>query len=216
MHTKPTTTAHGIADQLRDALNAGRWSPGAPLRQEELAEEFSVSRIPVREALSKLHAEGLVVIHPNRGAYVATFTEAQMREIFDLRVLLECEALRHAVHRHTPQSLRQIEAIQHALDAADDKLGWARGDRAFHDALYAPSARERTLQLINGLRGSIERFYLARLTPDSRRSGWRDEHQRLIAAVKARDMRAAQRELTDHLRQTEALALDTLATSAPA
>lgn len=215
MQTKPSTTAHGIADQLRDALNAGRWSPGAALRQEELAEEFSVSRIPVREALSQLHAEGLVVIHPNRGAYVASFTQAQMREIFDLRVLLECEALRHAVPRHTPQSLRQVEALQHTLDAADDKLEWARGDRAFHDALYAPSGRERTLALINGLRGSIERFYLARLTPNSRRAAWRGEHQRLIAAVKVRDARAAQRELTEHLRETEQLALATLASCTP-
>src|SRR5215510_2814010 len=91
------TTADSVAAALRTALHQGRWSPGTALRQEELAAEFGVSRIPVREALNKLQAEGLVVVEPNRGAFVASLSVADVHEVFDLRVLLECDALRHAI-----------------------------------------------------------------------------------------------------------------------
>ena len=207
------TTAHGIAATLRAALHAGRWPPGAALRQEELAAEFGVSRIPVREALGQLQAEGLVVIEPHRGAFVAGFTEAEMREVFDLRVLLEGDALKHAVPLHTPRSLRQLRAIQQELDAEDEVPAWAQADRAFHEVLYAPSGRTRTLGLIASLRGSVERFYLSRLSPGSRREGWRDEHHQILDAVEARDARLAVRLLTRHLRETEQLALAALASS---
>jgi DNA-binding GntR family transcriptional regulator len=211
MRTALPTAAASLTTALREAINAGRWPPGTALRQEELAAEFGVSRIPVRDALSALQAELLVVVEPNRGAFVAGFSAAQMQEIFDLRVLLECEALRHAVPRHTEASLRRLATLQRQLDAEDDVLGWARGDRAFHDALYAPSQRERTLQLIGGLRGSVERFYVARLKPGSRRKGWRDEHHALLAAVGAGEVDRAVELLTRHLRETQTLAVAAVA-----
>src|SRR5262245_45176770 len=155
------TTADSVATALRDALHQGRWSPGAPLRQEDLAAEFGVSRIPVREALNKLQAEGLVVVQPNRGAYVASLTAADVHEVFDLRVLLECDALRHAIPQHTPRTLRQLNALQAELDAEHDPTLWLATDAAFHEVLYAPSGRSKTLQMIAALRASVTRLYRA-------------------------------------------------------
>jgi DNA-binding GntR family transcriptional regulator len=208
---KPTTTADAVAAQLRRALHQGRWAPGSPLRQEDLATEFGVSRIPVREALNKLQAEGLVVVEPNRGAFVARLSVDEVREIFDLRVLLECDALRHAIAQHTPRTLRQLAALQAELDAEDDPNLWLATDAAFHEVLYAPSARHKTLEMIALLRASVTRLYRAHLSPQTRRKGWRDEHHALLKAVGARHEARAIAALTRHLRETEAVAIAALA-----
>jgi len=203
----PATTADSVAAALRDALHQGRWSSGAALRQEDLAVEFGVSRIPVREALNKLQAEGLVVVQPNRGAFVASLTAADVHEVFDLRVLLECDALRHAIPQHTPRTLRQLAALQAELDAEHDPTLWLATDAAFHEVLYAPSGRAKTLQMIAALRASVTRLYRAHLSPASRRKGWRDEHHALLKAVAAGDIERAVVALTRHLRETEKVAL---------
>lgn len=204
---KHATTADSVAAALRDALHQGRWSAGAALRQEELAAEFGVSRIPVREALNKLQAEGLVVVEPNRGAFVANLTAVDVREVFDLRVLLECDALRHAIPRHTPRTLRQLHALQAELDAEDDPNLWLATDAAFHEVLYAPSGRTKTLEMIAVLRASVTRLYRAHLSPNTRRRGWRDEHHMLLKEVAAGRVERAVAALTRHLRETETVAV---------
>jgi DNA-binding GntR family transcriptional regulator len=201
------TTADSVAAALRAALHQGRWSPGAALRQEELAAEFGVSRIPVREALNKLQAEGLVVVEPNRGAFVASLSPAEVHEVFDLRVLLECDALRHAIPQHTARTLRQLAALQAELDAEDDPNLWLATDAAFHEVLYAPSGRTKTLEMIAVLRASVTRLYRAHLSPNTRRKGWRDEHHALLKAVAQGNAERAVAALTRHLRETETVAV---------
>jgi DNA-binding GntR family transcriptional regulator len=207
---KASTTVDTVAAALRASLHRGRWPPGTALRQEDLAAEFGVSRIPVREALTRLQAEGLIVVEANRGAFVPILTADEVEEIFDLRVLLETDALRHAVPRHTPRSLRQLEALQRDLDAEDEPAQWLAGDTAFHASLYAPSGRRRTLEAIAALRAAVARFYLVRLSPSARRDGWNEEHQALIAAVAAGDTDRAAAVLGQHLRATAATALAAL------
>jgi DNA-binding GntR family transcriptional regulator len=207
---KNATTADAVAAQLRTALHQGRWPPGAPLRQEELASEFRVSRIPVREALNKLQAEGLIVVEPNRGAFVASLSAPEVNEIFDLRVLLECDALRHAIPQHTARTLRHLRALQAELDAEDDPHLWMATDAAFHEVLYAPSGRNKTLEMIAVLRASVTRLYRAHLSPHTRRKGWRDEHHAVLKAVEARQVDKAVAALTRHLRETQAVGLAAL------
>ena len=208
---KPATTADSVAAALRSALHQGRWAPGAALRQEDLASEFGVSRIPVREALNKLQAEGLVVVEPNRGAFVARLSAAEVDEVFDLRVLLECDALRHAIPQHSARTLRQLQALQAELDVEDDPNLWLVTDAAFHEVLYAPSGRSKTLEMIAMLCASVTRLYRAHLSPQSRRKGWRDEHHALLKAVGARQVDKAVAALTRHLRETQAVAQAALA-----
>ena len=210
------TTADSVAAALRAALHQGRWSPGAALRQEELAAEFGVSRIPVREALNKLQAEGLVVVEPNRGAFVASLSPAEVHEVFDLRVLLECDALRHAIPQHTPRTLRQLTALQSELDAEDEPNLWLATDAAFHEVLYAPSGRAKTLEMIAVLRASVTRLYRAHLSPNTRRKGWRDEHHALLKAVAAGNVERAVAALTRHLRETETVAVTAVSADAVA
>ena len=206
------TTSSAVTQLLRQSLDRGRWASGSPLRQEEIAAEFGVSRVPVREALFQLQAEGLVQMVPNKGMYVRTASEADLREWFRLRMLVECDMLAEAVPLHTAATLNRVETVQAALDKAQAVADWIAGDREFHEALYAPAQRPESMAMVRRLRHLVDRFYFARMKPTSRAQGWHEEHHALVRAVRRRDAKAAVKVLQAHLAQTERSALASLAT----
>ncbi len=208
------TTSSAVTQLLRQSLDRGRWACGEALRQEEIAAEFGVSRVPVREALFQLQAEGLLHMVPNKGMYVRTMSAAELRELFRLRWLIESDMLVEAVPLHTAATLNRVETVQAALDKAHGVADWLAGDREFHEALYAPAQRAESLAMVRRLRFRVDRFYFARLKPGTRAQGWHEEHHALIRAVKRRDAGAAARLLQIHLRETERSALATLAKTA--
>ncbi len=201
--TTDQNAAAGVADRLRRQISIGELAPGTPLRQEALAEELGVSRMPVRDALQKLLAEGLVILHPNRGTFVASLTEEQCAEIFDLRAMIEVDALRRAVPKHTDASRRRLRFIQAELEQTEDTHQWADGDREFHDFLYAPCGRPRTIKIIQMLREAVQRFYLAEMRHSDHSQGWKKEHRLILKAIDRSDVDAACAALRTHLRETE-------------
>lgn len=201
------TTASSLAQRLREAIDAGRWRPGELLRQERIAAEYGVSRIPVREALAQLQSEGLLEVAHYRGARVSRPRPQDVDELFDLRWMVEGDLLARALHRHDPRSLRELRRLQDRLDDAEDRLGWIAGDIAFHEALYGPAERPRSLALFRQLRAPIDRFSAQALGPGARKRGWADEHRQLIAAAEAGDETAAQDILRQHLQATRAVVL---------
>lgn len=207
------TSSSAVIHLLRQSLDRGRWSPGEPLRQEEIAAELGVSRVPVREAFFQLQAEGLVQVVPNKGVYVRTLSADNLRELFRLRRLLEADVLADAVPLHTAGTLNRLETVQAALDKARTVADWLAGDREFHEALYAPAQRPETLTLIRRLRFSVDRFYFSRLKPSTRAQAGHDEHHALIRAVRRHDAAAAARLLGKHLDATERSALAALPTA---
>jgi DNA-binding GntR family transcriptional regulator len=209
------TNTAGLLDGLRDRIVRGELSPGAALRQEALAAELGVSRLPVRDALCQLEAEGLVETRSDRGAYVATLTAAQCAEVFDLRVLLECDALAHAIPLHTSRSLRAVQAVQAELEVEDDVSLWVAGDRCFHELLYAPGERQLTMQSIATLRNKVDRFYRSRLDPNARRKPWKAEHRQILQAVAECDINQACQSLEKHLRATERAVLKAVSETIP-
>lgn len=203
--TKIGTSATEVADFLRREVTIGRLAPGTALRQEELAAQLGVSRIPVREALSRLEAEGLIVIQPNRGAFVTELSVGDIGEIFELRLYLESQALRRAVLKHTPRTLRQLENIQQELDTEDLPDRWLELDEAFHDALYAPSERRHTLAQIRSLRALVKRYYISLLSPATNREAWNEHHQSILKAVARARAKDAVHFLEEHLQDTSKL-----------
>ncbi|MGE7468925.1 GntR family transcriptional regulator [Bosea sp. NPDC003192] len=201
------TTASALAQRLREAIDAGHWKPGDLLRQEQIAAEYGVSRIPVREALAQLQSEGLLDVAHYRGARVSRPQAGEIDELFDLRLMVETDLLVRALGRHDQRSLRELERLQDTLDDADDRLGWISGDIAFHEALYRPAERPRSLALYRQLRAPIDRFSVQALGPGARKQGWADEHRRLIAAVADGDATTAQAVLEQHLQATRAVVL---------
>ena len=107
---RATTTPDLIAESLREEILRGALAPGQALRQEELADRFGVSRLPVRDALLRLEAQGLVHVFPNRGAFVISLSADEVTEIYEMRLLLEGDILERAVPRMTPDDWRRIDA----------------------------------------------------------------------------------------------------------
>ena len=203
-------TSSAVTVLLRQALDGGRWASGHPLRQEEIAAELGVSRVPVREALFQLQAEGLLHMVPNKGMYVRHESAADLRELFRLRRLIETDVLEQAVPLHTAATINRVETIQAALDKAHAVADWIAGDREFHECLYAPAQRAESMTIVRRLRLRVDRFYFARMKPGSRAQGWHEEHHALIRALRRRDAKTAARVLQAHLAETERSALAAL------
>lgn len=193
-----------IADQVKTALLRGAFQPGEKLKQEDLAKLYGASRIPVRDALALLAIDGLVVLTPNKGAHVVAMTEVEIREAFDLRVMLEADVLRRATPRHDVKSL---EKLHYALRRSDlEALGpdWAEGDRMFHAALYAPAGRGRQIAMIEGLRIACQIQIAAYSALPERTPDWLSDHHLIVEAVQAGGVETAVQNLIRHLREAEA------------
>jgi len=188
-----------IADSLRDEILRGVIEPGAPLRQEELAERFQVSRIPVRDALLRLESQGLVHVYPNRGAFVISLSADEVREIYDMRILLEGDLIERAVPRMTAEDWRRIDAAHAAATRTAGAPDWAEGDWAFHRALYEPAGRARQLELVELLRSTVARYSARYGALPEHTARWLADHDAIVEACRARAAVAARKRLEGHL-----------------
>ena len=150
-----------MTDRLRFLILSGEIADGVPLRQDALAEDMGTSRIPVREALSRLESEGLVASFPHRGYVVTGLSRDEIRELFDLRALLEPELLRHAIPHLTAEDIATAEMVvgeYNAAIASGDVASWGELNRRFHMTLYNPSGRIKTLRIVRELLVNSERY----------------------------------------------------------
>jgi DNA-binding GntR family transcriptional regulator len=192
-------TPDAIAATLRAELMAGILRPGDDLAQVALAERFGVSRIPVRDALRILAGEGLIEMEANRGARAISLARGEVREVYDLRILLECDALRRAAPMLIPATLAEIERIRLKSDLDAGSPDWAEGDWEFHRALYRPANRPRQLALIESLRRTCRLHVAAHATMPARKPRWLAGHRRIVVHLQRQEAELAVRELHDHL-----------------
>ncbi len=166
-----TTKADDVARTLEDEIVSGVVPPGQVLRQEHLCERFGVSRTPIREALQRLEALGLVTALPNRGARVRSISSAELREAFLVRAELEGLATAHAATRMSPDSLAKLDAAEERFaqltlelraqmrdgDLGDHALvlAWMAANHAFHDVIYEVAALPRVEVLAKSARRSF-------------------------------------------------------------
>jgi DNA-binding GntR family transcriptional regulator len=188
------TVAHQTVEALRERILQGQYPDGMPLRQDALAEEFGVSRIPVREALRQLEAEGLVIFNPHRGAVVSTLSLEEIEELFELRALVESDLLRRAVPRITSAELARagevLDAYRIALRSGE-VAEWGGLNWQFHSTLYAPANRKLTMAIVQKLHQQSDRYQRMQLALTHGESRANDEHRAIEAAVRKRDVRRA-------------------------
>jgi DNA-binding GntR family transcriptional regulator len=201
------TTPDLVADAIRAEIARGEPPPGGALRQEVLAERFGVSRIPVREALRRLEAEGLVVVYPNRGAYVSRLDAAELAEIYDLRVMLECDLLARAIAAFSEDELDMLQRTMKIAEEGADGPQWSELDDAFHLGLYAPARRPRQAAMVATLRGAVKHYRRAHRALPSHTLEWLRDHRHILAACRRRDVAAARDRLARHLTRAAELVI---------
>lgn len=178
------TVSAAVAESLRQRILNGEFAPGIQLRQDALAEEFGISRIPIREALLQLEAQGLVRIVPHRGAVVAGLTVEEVEDIFHLRVQLEPPLLvlsaRHFTDSHYRSLRTLIDEYGAALAAGQVEL-WGELNRRFHLDLLRHAERPRSLTIISGLLQDCDRPTRLQLSASGDVARADREHRQIVA-----------------------------------
>jgi DNA-binding GntR family transcriptional regulator len=194
-------TAHEVVRAtLREAILHGELKPGTRLVQAEVAEQLDVSTTPVREALRDLASEGLIELDAHRGGTVLSLTVEEMEEIYDLRLILEVEAMRRSVDRVTPEQIDAAEAIHNEMMSGPESQKWVTMNRDFHMAIYEAADSPRLVEMVRGLMDSSMVYLSAtwQTVPDLRERAGHD-HSAIVDALRARDAEAAIDHITRHL-----------------
>jgi DNA-binding GntR family transcriptional regulator len=198
-----------VAAQLRDRIFAGELLPGTFLDEARLAEELSISRTPLREALKVLTAEGLVRHEPRRGCFVNQVTEQDLDEIFPVIALLEGRCAREAAINATDADLLELEALHETLNrhAQAKRINdYYTVNFAIHEAIIALANNRWLAQVIGDLRKIVKLSRLQQLHAPGRLEQSLSEHMAVFAALKARDPEGAEAAMRTHLtRQRKAL-----------
>jgi DNA-binding GntR family transcriptional regulator len=191
-----------VADALRDAIVTGTLAPGTPLRQDALARHFSVSAIPVREALRQLESEGWAKVEMHKGATVAPLSADEAREIYEIRAGLENVAIACAIPAHTEATLREAQTLCDAARLETDPALYVARNEAFHMSLYAPAKRLQLTDLITTLHRRGERYLRLKLDFPEHKSVSDRDHAALMQVVRQGDVASAQKLITEHLLGT--------------
>lgn len=192
---RPQSAVESICTQVRDQVISGKIPPGTPMLQDVVAARLGVSKIPVREAFSRLEREGLLVLKPRRGYAVASFEIDEIVEIFDLRAIVEEHAARLAARNRTEADVQRAKRIEREMEQLDPKSpsyydNWCELNREFHDAIIESSKAAHVIRTAIRLRNVVEPY--VRL--ESRMTGTEtiaeEEHRAILAALERGDEEA--------------------------
>ena len=189
-----TTVQHATLLALREAIAAGRYEPGQQLRQETLARDFGVSVPPVREALKTLEVEGQVIYAPRRGYTVARLSQAELRESYRIRDLLETEAITRAVGSLSRDDLSRMRGAIRDMDRAHrtaDVTAMTAANRRFHFTVFEAAQMPRMTDMIRMLWDGTDNYRSRYFAAATHRDRVRDEHAAIIQAVASGDGEAA-------------------------
>ena len=191
-----------VFNTLRQAIITGEFAPGERLMEISLANRLGVSRTPVREAIRKLELEGLVIMIPRKGAQVARITEKNLRDVIEIRTVLEefaavlaCEGIDQAGLHDLRQAHEDfIRSVENGdiLDIVDK-------DETFHDTIFRATNNDRLISIINNLREQFYRYRMEYVKDIRQRSNLVEEHRELLDAISSRDSIKAKELMKTHL-----------------
>ena len=196
-----------VFNTLRQAILKGELKPGERLMEIQLAEKLGVSRTPIREAIRKLELEGLVIMIPRRGAEVARISQRSLQDVLEVRGALEELATDLACQRITDEELQKLQDAENhfkeVVAAGASEMEIAEADEAYHDIIYAASGNTKLVQMINNLREQMYRYRLEYIKDEAKRGTLIDEHERILEAIKLRDIIRAKALMKEHIDNQE-------------
>ena len=202
-----------VFSALREAIIKGELKPGERLMEVQLAEEMGVSRTPVREAIRKLELEGLVVMVPRKGAYVAGLSLKDAADLFEVRISLEGLAAALSAERITEEELKLMEKILEDITAAaerEDVEAVIQKDAEFHQILFSTTRNNRLAQIINSLKEQIDRFRIQSFSNPARMKAINKEHAGIIKAIKEGNAELAEKLAREHIEKVEANVMEVI------
>jgi DNA-binding GntR family transcriptional regulator len=197
-------TADYVADALRDAILTGRLPDGAVLKQAAIAEHLGVSRVPVREAMRELQAEGLVESRAHHIAVVPTLSAERIRQLYDYRALIEAHMAERAVALLDKSDVKALKAKNKEMAATVDHAKWLALNAEFHEIILLKGSDETGLELVRQLRTKGERYVRmwSRGKGIHRPKEVRREHADVIAGIEAGDAAAVGEAVRSHILHT--------------
>ncbi|HZU64474.1 MAG TPA: GntR family transcriptional regulator [Novosphingobium sp.] len=203
LETDNSSLPETLYQAVREAILDGRFAPGAELRQEVLARQYGVSRVPLREALSRLQADGLIELRPRRGFAVAELDVVEIIELFELRMVVEQHALEVAARMRSEADLREIEALLVQMEEIEAHTPgnfpeWLDLNRRFHHRLVACAGRERLAATVSNLRDATEPYVRLEAHATGHVEDASSEHRQLYDAVRERNATLAGEVAREH------------------
>jgi DNA-binding GntR family transcriptional regulator len=192
------TKAEAVYEELRRRILSGELAPSAPLNQDALAPELGVSITPVREAVRRLEAEGLVRLEAHKTVIVRSLSRGELAEIYDVRLQLDPHAAALATTRVTAADLRELEGLARA-QASYDPVAQVGLNRAFHRAIYARSGNELLTEILDRLWERSDRYRIMLLTRDIDIVTAAREHGEIVAAIGAHRPRTVAKLIRAHV-----------------
>jgi DNA-binding GntR family transcriptional regulator len=207
---RENVASHRIADSLRTAILDGSYQPGQRIRQEDVAARSGASRIPVREALRMLDAEGLVTLVANSGAWVTKLSLAECAEAYQIRERLEPLLLRLSMPRLEVAAVDRLGRLADDMEARAGVEAFMRADREFHLSSYSGAASGQTWQIIHRLWNTTQHYRreFTRRAADASSAGEHGlavthlEHRLLLDCIRRQEGDDAERALVTHIRRT--------------
>lgn len=193
-----------IVGELRRRIVVGELPEGMPLRQERLAAELGVSRIPLREAIRQLEAEGLVTTEVHKGTVVSSLSPQEIDELFEIRTQLEAWLFGLAIPLMAETDFRAAEAVIAEASAIGDVHGWGELNWRFHHALYVASGRHIALRLLRTVHDNANRYVNLQLAVATDVENELVDHRQLVAFARLRDVDGGVALLRDHIGRVAA------------
>lgn len=198
------TFRHHIADELRAAILRGEISPGSALVETALAEQFNVSRGPLREAMRQLIEEGLLVTVPYTGTHVTPLSTDDVREIYSMRITLERFAFEQAWPRRDAafrrELLRRNDVLLAAIDAGDDSAS-IQAELDLHGFVFEASGHRLLQRTWASLRGRLQLYWAAHHRAHGIRGPRRDSHDDYVRIALGKNLKAMLDEVSSHMRR---------------
>jgi DNA-binding GntR family transcriptional regulator len=192
-----------VTEGIRALILSGELAPGSRIGQEELAARFAVSRIPVRGALSRLESDGLVMLKPSSGAWVAKVDLAECLEIYMIRERLEPLALAQSVPNMADATIDMLHQLAEEMASSDNET-FLRLDRTFHLLSYQDAGMRQLLAMIERFWNTTQHYRRAFTKLLGHERNWiiHYEHRLIVDAIRRRDAEGAARLLSEHIRRT--------------
>ncbi|HYF84093.1 MAG TPA: GntR family transcriptional regulator [Clostridia bacterium] len=195
-----------VFESVRGAIISGVLKPGERLMEVQLAEKLGVSRTPIREAIRKLELEGLVIMMPRKGAYVADLSLKDITDVLEIRAALEGLAAGLAALRITDEEIEELElnALQfHQALEADDFDMIVQKDIEFHDRIFKATRNDKLLQITNNLREQVQRFRIMYINKSNKSKDLAKEHYEIAEAISKRNIDMAEKIAKKHIENAE-------------